>query len=578
MFEALSRYGLHWSFDAAGAAALARFEQSLPEAPDLNEDLLTELLRANAHTVFGEAHRFSHVDSPAAYAELVPLRDYEGFRDWVERIAEGEPNVLTAEPVRALGLTSGTTGRGKLVPVTASAQRQIIQHMVLTTRGVMVRHVEGRKPGPGLLLMSSVLPQTSKGGLPIGTATAAGLDRLGGLAKLLWSSPLEVFRVRSHPAAQHLHLLFALARRDLTFLSAPFASALVDLLRCLEADWPLLVEELAHGVISDTLALEPALRAALALPADPARAAEVCAELENGFERIVPRLWPDLRCVLAVVTGSFAVYEPALRRACGELPLYTGLYAASEGLLGIALEPETRRYVLDPQSMYFEFIPAERAEDPSPPTLPLRHVQRGELYEVVLTTRSGLYRYRLGDVVQVVGFRGRAPLVEYAWRRGMLLDLAGEKTSEPVMREAVLEAARHWGAELVDFSTRADYAAAPERYEVFVEVTDPQAPERSGAPAHTVDAALQLGNPGYKLLRTSQRLAPATLHLLRPGTFSELKALLVAQGASPVQVKVPRVLVREDLHRFVRERVEKTWAPVLRYEVRSSSVPGEESP
>jgi len=560
MFEALSRYGLHWSFDAAGAAALGRFEQSLAEAPDLNEDLLAELLRANAHTVFGEAHRFSKIDSPAAYADMVPLRDYEGYRDWVQRIADGEPNVLTAEPVRYLGVTSGTTGRGKLVPITASAQRQIIMHMVLTTRGVMVRHVEGRKPGPGLLLMSSVLPQTTKGGIPIGTATAAGLDRMGAMAKLIWTSPLEVFRVRSHRAAQHLHLLYALAHRDLSFLSAPFASALVDLLRCLEAEWPLLVEELATGVISDTLAIEPELRAKLVLPPDPARAAVVRAELEQGFERIAPRLWPDLRYVMAVLTGSFAVYEPPLRRACGELPIYTGLYAASEGLLGIALEPETHRYVLDPQSMYFEFIPAERSDDPSPPTLPLRYVQRGELYELVLTTRSGLYRYRLGDVVQVVGFRGRAPLVEYAYRRGMLLDVASEKTSEPAMRDAVLEAARHWGTDLVDFSTRADYASAPSRYEVFVEVTDPGTLDRHGEPARTVDEALQLGNPGYKLLRTSGRLAPLTLHLLGPGGFEALKGLLIEQGASPVQVKVPRVLVRDDLDRFVRERVAKTWA------------------
>lgn len=562
MLEALRARGMKWAFDAAGLAQLWRFEQSLPEAPDVNEALLADLLRENAQTVFGRAHGFADIASPGEYARRVPLRDYEGYRELVQRIADGEAAVLTREPVRYLGVSSGTTGRGKLLPITGAAQRRIIQHMVLTSRGVIARHVDDVSPAPGLLLMSSVLPQKTKAGIPIGTATAAGLDRMGDMAKLIWSSPLPVFRVRSHPVAQHLHLLFALARRDLCFLSAPFASALVDLLRTLERDWPTLVEELASGVISGSLELEPEVRAALSLTADPARALEVKAELERGFEAIVPRLWPSLRYVMGVVTGSFAVYEPMLRRALGEhLPLYTGLYAASEGLLGIALDVggSGGAYVLDPGSIYFEFIPAARAHEAQPPTLSMRAVRQGEEYELVLTTPTGLYRYRLGDVVRVVGFRGRAPLVEYAYRRGMLLDVASEKTSEPIMREAVLEAARHWGVQLLDFTTRADYQADPSRYEVFVEVNEPAVLERHADPAHTVDVALQLGNPGYKLLRTNGRLAPLTLHALAPGTFDALKAALIAQGASAAQVKVPRVLVREEHFELVRARVARSW-------------------
>jgi len=562
MIERLRRHALHWSFDVAGAVQHERFLRALPEAPDVNEALLQELLRDNAQTWFGRAHGFSELSSPQDYAAAVPLRDYEGFRPMVERIAEGEAGVLTAEPVRYLGLTSGTTGKGKLVPITASAQRQIIFHMVLTTRGVMARHLEGREPGPGLLLMSSVLPSKTKGGIPIGTGTAAGLDRMGSMAKLFWSSPLEVFRVRSHRVAQHLHLLFALAREDLAFLSAPFASALADLLRVLEADGPALVESLATGVLSPSLELEPELRGALTPRADPRRAAQVSRALELGLEGVVPRLWPRLRYAMGVLTGSFAVYEPPLRRALGGLPIYTGLYASTEGLMGIAPEPDARAYVLDASSQYFEFIPLEESEALAPSTVTLRQVKEGRSYELVLTTRSGLYRYRLGDVVRVVGFRGRAPLVEYSHRRGMLLDVASEKTSEPVMREAVLEAARTWGTDVLDFTTLADYRSAPERYDVFVEVAQPSALafERLAAPSEVLDGALRRGNPGYGVLRASGRLAGVSLHRLRAGSFEALKALLVAQGASPAQVKVPRVLLRADLRELVWSRVERTWA------------------
>lgn len=550
---------LHGSFDLASAVQLRRFERSLARAPDINEKLLARLLRANADTWFGKEHGFRDIRSPEDYAKAVPLRDYEAFRPMVDRIADGEADVLTAEPVRYLGLTSGTTGRGKLVPITASAQRQIMAHMVLTTRGVMARHRRGGRSGPGLLLMSSVLPSKTKAGIPIGTGTATGLDRMGAMAKLFWSSPLEVFRVRSHRAAQHLHLLFALAREDLSFLSAPFASALADLLRVLEADGPALVEELATGVLSPALDIAPELRGALELRADPDRAERVRRALEPGLEGAVPRLWPELAYAMGVATGSFAVYEPPLRRALGDRPLYTGLYAATEGLIGMALEPDARSYAIDPLSQYFELIPAEESDAPAPTALVLREAREGGLYELVLTTRSGFYRYRLGDVVRVVGFRGSSPLVEYSHRRGMLLDLASEKTSEPALRDAVLEAGRRWGTDVVDYTSAADYRSSPERYEVFVELARAGALDGWAEPGGPLEEALQKGNPGYGLLRSSGRLAGLTLHRVRPGTFDELKALLVRQGASQAQVKVPRVLSRPEIEALVRTRVEKSW-------------------
>ena len=54
----------------------------------------------------------------------------------------------------------------------------------------------------------------------------------------------------------------------------------------------------------------------------------------------------------------------------------------------------------------------------------------GEVYGLVLTTWAGLYRYRLGDMVRVVGRYHQSPLMEVLYRRGTLLNMMGEKTSE----------------------------------------------------------------------------------------------------------------------------------------------------
>jgi hypothetical protein len=97
-----------------------------------------------------------------------------------------------------------------------------------------------------------------------------------------------------------------------------------------------------------------------------------------------------------------------------------------------------------------------------PPTLGMDEVEAGQSYELAVTTAWGLYRYRLGDVVQVVGFfkggdgRRGAPLIEFGYRLGQLLNVRGEKTSERAMAEALrhasaLEAWRGRGAGLVDY-------------------------------------------------------------------------------------------------------------------------------
>lgn len=64
-------------------------------------------------------------------------------------------------------------------------------------------------------------------------------------------------------------------------------------------------------------------------------------------------------------------------------------------------------------------------------------VEAGRLYELVVTTLSGLYRYRIGDVVKVNRFHNDCPVVEFQYRQGQLLNMRSEKTTETMMYEAL---------------------------------------------------------------------------------------------------------------------------------------------
>lgn len=146
------------------------------------------------------------------------------------------------------------------------------------------------------------------------------------------------------------------------------------------------------------------------LTPDPLRATAVELEFSHGFQNIVPRLWPNLRYIQTITSGSFELSLPRLRWLAGSsMPVQSGCYSSSEGIIGINLKTDgSTDYVLAVGTAFFEFIPLCNAED-QPSTVSLDNLDIGEDYEVVLTSRAGLYRYRLGDIVRITGRYKMAP-------------------------------------------------------------------------------------------------------------------------------------------------------------------------
>ena len=119
------------------------------------------------------------------------------------------------------------------------------------------------------------------------------------------------------------------------------------------------------------------------------------------------------------------------------MPILSTILAASEGLMGVSLDPTDdgdARYCLVPRAMFFELVPVsadsgETAKMRGGTLLP-HEATIGRDYELVITNLGGLYRYRIGDVV--CGWLSRRTLlVEFRYRIGQLLNLRGEKLSEP---------------------------------------------------------------------------------------------------------------------------------------------------
>ncbi|WP_437954628.1 GH3 auxin-responsive promoter family protein [Sorangium sp. So ce119] len=554
---------LHSAFVGVSRLARLRFEAQAHRAGAVNERLLLDIVKRHKGTEFGRRHHFSAIRTVGDFQRAVPIATYDDLRADIERMARGARGVLTADPVAAFALTSGTTGTQKLIPITTLTQRGLGQTL-LTSRGILFKAISAsREDRPAAALMSALLTGKTEGGFPTGSTSCymmrAALERRPGA----WASPPEAYHVPTQADALYLHLLFALAQPALGSIVAPFASGLLDFFQVLEARWPALVEDLGRGALRPDVAVPPELAQPIRarLRADPGRASAVAKELARGLAGIARRLWPGLTHVSGGTSGSFRIYAEKLARYVGDVPIYSPFYVSSEAMLGFNLGLGAPVYALQPSSAFYEFIPADDLDAERPSVRRIDELTEGERYEIVVTTHGGLYRYRMGDVIEVARHHRRVPVVEFIHRRGCLLNIAGEKTSEHAIHRALDEALSKEALGLVDFSTMEDAESAPKRYVVFVELTEGSRPVSIERLAGRIDDALRAANPYYATLRG--RLGPLSLHVVQPGTFRELRELLVRRGASPGQVKVPRVVTEGPLAELLMARGEAAPEPAV---------------
>lgn len=534
-----------------GRLMLSRFERTARRGITANRRTLTAILEANKDTEFGTTHRFAEIaqdPTGRAFRHTVPLSRYEDYAEAIARMERGEKGVITAEDLLFFAVSSGTTGRPKLVPTTKKHHGFTFKYMGTVVQGVISRHLHpSSSTDRGIDLMTfSGEQKYAPGGTPIGGATAEAVRRMARIVPHLWNSPIEVYTLDHQPSAWYLHALYGLHNRRNQFVEAVFASHLLEWFRSIEKRWDELLSDVEHGTIAPDLEIEDTLRARVIAdnPPNPKRAEQLRAATRDGFDRVIPRIWPHMSHAMTITSGSFATYLPGLRRYLGDVPIYSPSYGATESFIGVGLWPDRpHRYVMATDPSYFEFIPADLAGQSQPSTVDMAGVETGERYELVITNHAGLYRYRLGDVVTVVERLGETPVIEFAHRLGTQFDLVGEKTSEDQLAAAIGELSKTLPSEIHDYTTAEDVEASPARYVVYVECELPNSVSIVEL-AETFDEKLQEANPVTSGFRQNGLLGRPRLAILAPGTFTRLRNLIAESDLPPAtsQLKTPRKL------------------------------------
>lgn len=231
-----------------------------------------------------------------------------------------------------------------------------------------------------------------------------------------------------------------------------------------------------------------------------------------------------------------------MERYAGSVPIHHFIYGASEGFLSIAAGvgvPDA--YILLPEAGFFEFLPVP-AETGPPRTI--EQVEVGRRYELVFTNHSGLYRYRMQDVLEVVGFFGQAPVVRFCYRLNQALNVADEKLNTEQLRDAMERFRARTGLPIAAFCAQEDYSLRPGRYLFYLE--SPRL-ENAGA---LLDRCLQEASLGYRGCRAMGDIAPACVRFLPPGSFRRYEEALASCGRTMAQYKPVQILRDAESRRF----------------------------
>lgn len=520
----------------------AAFEAAcqVPEATQTN--LLQNIVRYQADTGFGKDHGFSRISTVADFRRQVSVATYDRMEPYVRRVMAGDTRALLADPaVLMFALTSGTTAARKHIPITQQYLDDYRRGWNLWGLRAIKQHKQVFLK-PILQLVGDADEYRSEAGTPCGNLSGFTAQVQKRLMRWMYVIPPSSGKIKDSRSRTYVALRFALQKK-LGMLMSANPSTLVGLARAMSRDQELLIRDIAGGTLSKEIDVPDDIRSLLTakLKPRPERARELASAAGRDGTLLPSAAWPADRLLIGCWTGgSVGPYLRQLHQYYGEAPIRDLGLLASEGRMTIPVEDGTPAGVLDITSHYFEFIPEAEIDSTEPTVLGAHEVQVGGHYYIVPTTKAGLYRYHISDLVRVTGFFHQTPLIEFLGKGSRFSNMTGEKLSEHHVTQAVDRIVKSIPQPLSAYSLAPCWDEFQPYYGLFLEAQDASDPALLRRFLNALDSALGENNVEYEAKRSSGRLGPVRAHILPAGFWAQWDRERVAKtGGSPEQYKHP---------------------------------------
>ncbi|GAB3904327.1 GH3 auxin-responsive promoter family protein [Mucilaginibacter boryungensis] len=456
----------------------------------LQQQVFLQLIEQAKATAFGKDHHFDQIKSYTDFKKQVPIRDYEDLRPYIDRVVNGEPDVLWPDKPAYLAKTSGTTSGVKYIPIS----KESMPEHITAARNALLNYIHETGNADfvdGKLIFLQGSPVLSeKAGISTG--------RLSGIVAHHVPAYLQKSRLPSYET------------------------------NCIE-DWEQKVDAIVDETISQDMRLISGIPPWCQMYFDRLSA--------KVGDKKIKDIFPNFK--LFVYGGvNYEPYRARIEESIGFAIDSIETYPASEGFIAFQdSQKDKSLLLLCNAGMFYEFIPAEEYFDENPTRLSLAEVELNKNYALILNTNAGLWGYSLGDTIKFVSKDPYRILV--TGRIKHYISAFGEHVIGEEVEHALMSVAKAEGVDVVEFTVAPQVnppAGQLPYHEWFIEFgTDPADLQTF---AQKVDKALQQKNIYYFDLIEGNILQPLVIKSLKKDTFINY---MRAQGKLGGQNKVPRL-------------------------------------
>ena len=468
-------------------------EQWLLNPIDAQREVLQDLVTHAQHTEIGRKYGFHELFNIRSFKQNIPIHEYDDLKPYIERIMQGEQNLLWDTPVYWFAKSSGTTSdKSKFIPVTEESLEDC--------------HYQAAKDV--ITLYYQYNPESD-------LLTGKGLV-IGG------SHQINAINEESHYGDLSAVLL----------QNTPFWSTWIrtpDLSIALMDEWEGKIESLAQSTIQENVT---------SISGVPTWTLVLIKRiLEITGKNNLKEVWPNFE--LYIHGGvSFTPYKEQFKKLMGDGVHYLDMYNASEGFFAAQDNPNEEGMLLYlNHGIFYEFMPIEEYGKPQPQTIGLQRVESGKNYALVISTNGGLWRYLLGDTIQ---FTSLQPFrIKVTGRLKHFINAFGEELIVDNTDKAIAIACSKTGAVVNDYTAAPVYFTNSSNgaHEWLIEFE--KEPANLQLFTYELDAALKTVNSDYEAKRYKDiALRIPLVHSLKKGLFNEW---LKGKGKLGGQHKVPRL-------------------------------------
>ena len=457
----------------------------------LQRAVLDQLLSKARDTEYGRNHAFQSIKGYDDFIDHVPVNTYEELKGDIDRMRQGEMDILWPGRVKWYAKSSGTTNdKSKFIPVSKDGLQDIHYAGGFDSVAIYLRNNPQSRlfDGRALILGGSHAPNYNLRDSLVGDLSAILIENINPLANLVrvpkkqtaLLSDFEVKRERIAEEAMH---------KNVTNISG-VPSWMLSVLTCM---------------------------------------------MELSGKTHLEEVWPNIE-VFFHGGVAFTPYREQYKRLITSPRMhYMETYNASEGFFGIQDDPADKSMLLMlDYGVFYEFIPMD---DKDSEPIPLWAVETGKNYAMVISTSCGLWRYEIGDTVQFTSTNPYKFII--SGRTKHFINAFGEELIVDNAEQGLAYACEQTGAEVSEYTAAPVFmdANAKCRHQWLIEFV--KRPADMQQFASLLDKRLQEINSDYE----AKRYKDITLQHLeiieaRPNLFNDW---LKMHGKLGGQHKIPRL-------------------------------------